>query len=344
MFKHLVGRGHEEFSTMRQQDAFEFLLHIFKTINLSKHPQGLENPIKYFSFAMEQRIQCLSCKRVRYKVDEQDNVSIPVPARRLAPPNEPSVGQFAPVGFYECLDAFTAEEKVELVCPCCGSEDGFIKRSKFRSLPLQLVVNARRFELIDWVPTKLDIPVEVSEGSLDFSTYISSGQKPGEELLPDMDDYAEVFIPNEIAMDQLLGMGFPRARCEKALHMTGNSDSEAALNWLFAHLEDEDIDEPIRIGQVGSMLDSPLNAGKVAQLGEMGIEESHAKKALEATGGDIDRALDWVFSHPNNDDDRSRQPDAASSNHLRNLGFESTPANYQLRAIVCHKGSSVHAG
>ena len=33
MFKALVGRGHPEFSTNRQQDAQEFFLHLFTTID-----------------------------------------------------------------------------------------------------------------------------------------------------------------------------------------------------------------------------------------------------------------------------------------------------------------------
>ena len=32
---------------------------------------------------MEQRLQCISCKRVRYRSDEQENISIPVPIRRV---------------------------------------------------------------------------------------------------------------------------------------------------------------------------------------------------------------------------------------------------------------------
>ena len=36
MLKHLIGRGHEEFSTMRQQDAFELLLHVPRILRLSK--------------------------------------------------------------------------------------------------------------------------------------------------------------------------------------------------------------------------------------------------------------------------------------------------------------------
>jgi len=43
---------------------------------------------------------------------------------------------------------------------------------------------------------------------------------------------------NEAAMVQLEGMGFPTIRCHKALLATGNSDPEAAMEWLFAHMED----------------------------------------------------------------------------------------------------------
>lgn len=34
MFKNLVGRGHHEFSTNRQQDAAEYLLHLFSIIEV----------------------------------------------------------------------------------------------------------------------------------------------------------------------------------------------------------------------------------------------------------------------------------------------------------------------
>lgn len=40
-------------------------------------------------------------------------------------------------------------------------------------------------------------------------------------------------------MAALEGMGFPKIRCQKALLATGNGpDAEAAMEWLFAHMED----------------------------------------------------------------------------------------------------------
>lgn len=341
MFKYLIGHGHEEFATMRQQDAFEFLLHVFKSVSLSKHPDGQINPVRHFRFEVEQRLQCLGCKKVRYKVDEQDNISVAVPARRVSG----KAGQFESVTLSECLDIFTAEEVVELSCPACGSRDGFSKRSSFKTLPRELAINARRFELVNWVPTKLDIPVIVDDKPVDFGPYLTMEHGLDEELLSDIEETV-TFVANPGALDQLLGMGFPTPRCEKALHATGNSDVEAAMNWLFAHMEDPDIDEPLVLDQcMGGSRESEQDGAKIAQLGEMGIEAARARRALAATDGDVNRALDWVFSHPDDEVGDENHPDGGDDQAQHDPpGFDSKPAFYQLRSIVCHKGTSVHAG
>lgn len=346
MFKHLVGRDHPEFSTMRQQDAFEFLLHLFKLISLSRHPERSLNPVNSFRFCLEQRLQCLSCGKVRYKVDEQDNISVQVPARPIVDPGTGS-GEggtsYESVTLKECLDIFTAEEVVELRCPGCGSRAGFRKRSLFKTLPQQFVINARRFQLINWVPTKLNVPVEVSDEPLDLTTYLSTGPRPDEEPLPEEENPVATFTPNPVALEQLISMGFPQVRCEKALQATGNSDAEAAMNWLFAHMDDPDIDQPIAASSAQSGA-SQQDPEKIAQLGEMGIDAAKAAKALAATGGDVNRALDWVFSHPDDPGDNAADSDKAQGEAQEPPGTANTPARYQLRSIVCHKGSSVHAG
>ena len=356
MFKHLVGRGHEEFSTMKQQDAFEFLLHLFKHISISNSSHPSEDPVQSFRFAMEQRLQCLSCKRVRYRIDEQDNISIPVPVRRKQIANgdastEAAVkgSEFEPVSLKECLDIFTAPTSVELTCPACGSEAGFSKSSKFKTFPRNLAINPLRFEIINWVPTKLDIPVQVTDEPFDMSYYKSQGLQTGEEELPEDADVggpssvSGAFIPNEAVLGQLESMGFPRVRCEKALHATGNADSEAAMNWLFSHMEDSDIDEPLNlVGDMGGV--SKDDADKVAQLGDMGISAPQARKALRECNGDVNRALDWMFSHPDDQGNFSEDTSAAPSQAKALPGSEQVPASFELQSIVCHKGASIHAG
>jgi ubiquitin carboxyl-terminal hydrolase 5/13 len=353
MLKHLVGRGHVEFSTMRQQDAFEFLLHIFKLITRSKHATPLQDPTHAFRFVMEQRLQCISCKRVRYRSDEQDNISIPVPIRKKpqdttaeATSTDKGKDEYEAVTLKECLDSFTCEEHVELTCSACGSKDGFSKRSLFQTFPEVLAVNARRFVLLNWVPTKVDVPVVVGDEAFLLSDYKSPGRQPFEELLPnDGSESAPVFIANADAVLQLEGMGFPRNRCEKALHATGNADANTAMEWLFAHMEDADIDEPLNIGGTATTAGT-ADPEKIEMLGAMGFGPPQARKALKETSGDVERAVEWLFSHPDDqgefEDDAA--PDDSEAVEKAVPGSSDIPAKFQLQSIICHKGASIHAG
>ena len=358
MLKHLIGRGHEEFSTMRQQDAFELLLHLLKLITRSSHTSPLLDPVESFRFVMEERLQCLSCKRVRYRTDEQDNISMPVPVKRKpSAATETEDGEkpkdaFESVTLKECFDTFTGTEVVELTCPSCGSNDGFLKRSLFKTFPTTLAVNARRFAHVNWVPTKLDVPVVIGDQPFDLDGYKSSGLQDNEELLPEdgTTSGAPAFTPNEIALSQLEAMGFPRGRCEKALHATGNTDSETAMNWLFAHMEDPDIDAPLNLG--GASDSGGAAAGvdpeRVEMMAAMGIGTPQARKALKETGGDIERAIEWVFSHPDEQgdfgEDDAPMDNPAAEGEKAMAGNAELPATFRLQSIVCHKGASIHAG
>ncbi|RYP05886.1 hypothetical protein DL765_009696 [Monosporascus sp. GIB2] len=345
MLKHLIGRGHAEFSTMRQQDAFELLQHLIKLITRSQHTASLGDPTQPFRFVLEQRLQCLNCKKVRYISNEQDNIFIDVPLEKL-PAVEGQPEAYKPVTLKQCLDNLTATEVVELTCAGCGSKDGFTKRSLFKTFPTTLIVNARKMAIENWVPRKVDVPVLVDDEPFLLDEYLSPGQQPSEELLPD-EAPAPAFVPNEAALEGLMAMGFPRNRCERALHATGNSDANAAMEWLFGHMEDPDIDEPLVLnasagGGAGASYDTPE---KLEMLGAMGFGAPQARKALKETSGDVERAVEWLFSHPDEQGDFGG--DAAEEQGKKEAapaGSADLPARFQLHSIVCHKGSSIHAG
>ncbi|KAL7815148.1 ubiquitinyl hydrolase [Trichoderma gracile] len=347
MLKHLIGRGHEEFSTMRQQDAFELFQHLFKLISRSQHSGDQKDPTADFRFVLEQRLQCLGCHKVRYSSNEQDNIFIDVPLEKLEQPDENGqvANTYKPVTLKECLDNFTAAEKVELTCSACGSKAGFTKQSLFKTFPNVLAVNARKMAVVNWVPIKIDVPVIVPDEPFLLDDYLSKGLQSSEELLPDEpENKAPAFVADATAVAQLEAMGFPRNRAEKALHATGNSDANAAMEWLFAHLDDADIDAPLDLGS-GSGPET-ADPAKIEMLGAMGFLAPQAKKALKETGGDVERAVEWLFSHPDDqgimeDDDAGQSGEAPQKEPA---GSATLPAKFQLQSIVCHKGTSIHAG
>jgi len=130
MFKALIGKGHAEFATIRQQDAEEFLGHLFKSIRTDERKRGWDDhkgPTEAFRFGVEQRLQCGDCKKVRYKVDSQDSLGLWIPAKEVAKMETGEGGEkekkdWEPVDLDECLQLFTRTEALEYQCPVCNKK------------------------------------------------------------------------------------------------------------------------------------------------------------------------------------------------------------------------------
>jgi len=167
----------------------------------------------------------------------------------------------------------------------------------FVTLPDVLVVTASRFVLKNWVPTKLgitllyksdvDVPLVVPQEPMAFDSYIvPRGVQPRETALPEDDTSTSsaLSLPplNEAAFAQIQEMGFPAVRVEKALRMTGNESADAAMQWLFQHMDDPDIDIPYA-GTSSSSGEFSIDDEKMENLMTMGFTESQARKALQET-------------------------------------------------------------
>lgn len=386
MFKALVGKGHEEFSTMRQQDADEFLKHLFAIIQREsarlavgdKTGAPTQDPTKVFSFGLEQRLQCLECHKVRYSVEGQDaGISLPVPLRikktvdgdqvkgkaaaegdnakgngdTVIQSVDPGKVEYEEVDIRECLDIFTAAETLDYHCPSCKRAVKASKRTLFTTFPDVLAFNVRRFQLVNWVPQKVNVPISVPMEGLELDKYIGHGQRDDEVELPESSNEAggggQAVTFDTAAMSQLTGMGFPEVRCQRALLATGNTgDAESAMNWLFAHMEDADIDDPIELSAAAS---TPSAAGPdTSALEEMGFSRAQARKALRINGSNADLAVAWLFE--NSDDpgeDEVVDSEATTSKATETTVFggnNNLPARYRLKAFISHKGPSVHSG
>lgn len=137
-------------------------------------------------------------------------------------------------------------------------------------------------------------------------SHLGKGLLPSETALPE-ESASGSSLPeyNEVAMGQLLAMGFPDVRCQKALLATGNSDAELAMSWLFEHMDDPgeylscsflhsrpqlahqciiDIDMPIQPPGAPAKGPEP-SVDQISALVDMGFTAAQARKALRETVG-----------------------------------------------------------
>ncbi|KAF9231746.1 hypothetical protein BU15DRAFT_90837 [Melanogaster broomeanus] len=362
-FKALVGKGHAEFATMRQQDAEEFFGHLLTVLRRFNHQTrggapAEGEPTEIFAFGLEQRLQCQGCHRVRYRVDNMDVLSLGVPAQEVPeeeggsapdsakPDNVPAKTKYAPVALEQCLGLLlgqTGQEMLEYQCEAGCGKTYAVRQTQLATFPEVLVLHAKKFQLKNWVPTKLDIPIILPERDLILDQYLGQGLQPGEQELPDGSSSSTGSFPqfDAEAMGQLEACGFPTVRCQKALLATGNAGAEDGHGGV-------DIDDPIPVnsGSSGGASGPEPSADHIAMLADMGFTSAQARKALLETGGDPERAVDWLFNHP--DDTGETLPPSSSSAPAEGKksppGSTTLPAKYRLKAFISHKGPSVHSG
>uniref|UniRef100_A0A8C8DKQ4 Ubiquitin carboxyl-terminal hydrolase n=1 Tax=Oryzias sinensis TaxID=183150 RepID=A0A8C8DKQ4_9TELE len=385
MFKALVSKGHPEFSSNRQQDAHEFLLHVINLVE--RNSTGLENPSDSFRFLVEERIQCCQTRRVRYSQRVDYCIQLPAPieaatnreellayeAKRkeaeenMGTPPEPVRAR---IPFTACLQAFTEPENVpDFWSSALQAKSAGVKTSRFASFPEYMIVQIKKFTFgVDWVPKKLDLTIDVPD-FLDLSRLRATGLQADEEELPDLMPPIVGLKPSfknmnslcapemdETAVMQLAEMGFPLEACRKAVYYTGNMGPEMAFNWIIAHMEEPDFAEPLTLPSLmdpgPSTSDNPTGATpignsppeeSVAILTSMGFPRAHSIHALKATNNNLERALDWIFTHPE-EEETDALSDMADTEPNDNAFSSANSHRYELFAFISHIGASTMSG
>ncbi|KAL8506022.1 hypothetical protein ACS0TY_017035 [Phlomoides rotata] len=360
MFKSVIAANHPEFSTMRQQDALEFFLHLLDQVERSNPGNLILDPSRSFKFGVEERLQCPSGK-VAYNKRYDYILSLNIPLHKAT--NKKELEDFKKlkaekdakgeelssdeivrprVPLMDCLDCFAApEELCDFYSSALNAKTTAIKTTGLTSFPDYLVLHMRKFLLEEgWVPKKLDVYIDVPD-TIDISNMRSKGLQPGEELLPDGGVTAAEdggMNAKEDIVHQLVSMGFQHLHCQKAAINTFNAGVEEAMTWLLNHTSDPDIDEPIAKAHKSAPTVDP---SKVEILLSFGFEEEIARKALQATDGDIEKATEWIFNPPSMS---NMDTTPSSSGNVVDAALPDGQGRYRLIGLVSHIGTSTHCG
>uniref|UniRef100_A0A8C7ND00 ubiquitinyl hydrolase 1 n=1 Tax=Oncorhynchus mykiss TaxID=8022 RepID=A0A8C7ND00_ONCMY len=379
MFKALVGRGHPEFSTNRQQDAQEFLLHFINMVE--RNCRSGVNPSEAFRFLVEERIVCQQSQKAKYTQRVDYILQLPVPMDQATNTEElqeaerrreeadssgapPPAPVRACIPFTACMAALSEPETLtDFWSSAAQAKTTATKTTRFASFPDHMVIQVKKFTFgQDWVPKKLDVSIDVPD-TLDLTALRGTGQQPGEELLPEvappplMTPDVEVKAPvlDDSTVSQLCEMGFPLEACRKAVYYTGNTGIDAAMNWVMGHMDDPDFSAPLVLpgtsSAPGTTPTESISEEHLATIVSMGFSRDQATRALRATSNVLERAVDWIFSHL--DDLESMEVSEGGRSAAESEGSREPPpgpkvrdgpGKYELFAFISHMGTSTMCG
>jgi len=383
-FKHLVGKGHSEFSSGRQQDACEYLQHILEVMSRAERAAGsggagAPSTSSLFKFNLQDRIQCLESGQVTYKTRAENVLGLEI-AMECAT-NKEQVEEYQAkrqkmesdakaeevevvrpvVPFDACLSLMAQAEVIpDFFSTATGRKGAASKSVRFASFPPYLAVQMRRYFVApDWTAKKRDVLVEAPE-VLDLQALRGTGILPGETPLPEAEEAVSggtpaAPVPDEAIVAQLMTMGFGENGCKRAALATSNVGAEAAMEWVFAHMEDADFNDPLPApgaADAAAAGAAPVDPESVGMLSSMGFTTVQAEGALKATSGNLERAADWLFSHSDDLDAALAGLNGAAAG---GGGGGAAPNNsettvidgaglYELMGFISHMGSNTGCG
>ena len=349
MFKSVIGRDSREFSSSKQQDASEFFQYFLDHLTTEEvqrnalnrfslvNPHNKKPSARLFEWQMEERLQCLATKRVKYTSNEStvlNTLELRIPAGESASSSSSTqisedkqeVDERAKkqkkaaaedvIPLEACLSTYFAPSAVDmrLGSHSSASTQTMEQTVRFKTFPRYLMVKLGRYYVdSSWRQRKIEAPVDVPE-LLDLSAYRSIGRQEGELALTTEDKEEERgrgAKVEEVAVDegvvaQLVSMGFGERGARKAAAV-GGSDVEAAMNFLLANMDngdDENVNDDVHTlpysahtAPAKSSAEEEEEEG-VNMLMSLGYSAIQAQTALQRSSNNVESAADWLLTTP----------------------------------------------
>lgn len=298
-----------------------------------------------------QSVEGPEAKRARVEIAESAGIGATGGSGKAGEAEEEPVRPHVP--FDACVQDWLADKSIaDFLSPATGARGTAVQTARLASFPRYLTVHLRRYILgADWTPKKLDAFVAVPE-VLDLRAARGRGRQAGEEELPEGGGggggaAAAAVQPDEELVVQLCSMGFPESRCRRAAVAVSNSGAEAAMNWLLAHMDDDEEEEAPAAPAGGAGGGGGADPESVAMVVAMGFTERQAQYALSQTGGSVERAVDWLFSHDGQIPAEGAAAPAGGgggAGGAAEAAVEDGEGVYELVGIVSHIGKNTGSG
>jgi len=243
------------------------------------------------------------------------------------------------IPFSALLERLAAVERVDdFRSPATEQTGTANKTTRLATFPKYLVIQLRKYVMgEDWVIKKLDVQIPFPE-HLDLEFLRGKGQQEGEVPFSSESAAPEPEQFDAAVVTAVAQMGFSENAAKRGIKATNNGDLEAVINWIMEHMGDSDLNDPLPSSAASPKPSSggaSVNSESLGMLVAMGINEKHAKRALQETDGNVERAVEWCFSHPEEEEGagQSKKPETDDGKGV-----------FTLVAVISHSGASTFSG
>ena len=361
-FKLFFGEGNEDFSSNKQQDAFEYLNYLLEKMRKEEKKYKKFDPLKLFEFDMETRIECNDCHYVKY--NNTRTWFLPLFVEDWEKKKE----ETAKCTMDEVLSKFLSSESVELECAECKKKTFWTKNQRIVNYPEYLIIVFQRFEFEKGNPIKLEVSFEPTLDNFDLKLFSKSQKKENEKILDkekeenyekekkekekqkekeekkedkkeeekdeDMEEQDIQF--NEEKVNYLLQCGVPELGAKWSLYLC-NHDQEAALGFYCENSENPEYQKPLPKIKVKKNKNKDedltgIDLGSLTSLIEMSFNRKKAINALRLTNNNVDEALNILFNDPNagieeNEDEKKMDLEDKKNDEEKKMEIEEEEKN-----------------
>lgn len=163
-----------------------------------------------------------------------------------------------------------------------------------------------------------------------------------------------------------MDMGFTLDASKRAAYNTREANNaEVSINWALTHMEDADFNDPFQVPAQQPPVIAPATAtasparrstGKtykeddINSIISFGFSRAQAMKALDATDNNLERAADWIFTHPDELMDTNEAapvaaaPTAVAAQAAASNNLKDGNGVYKLIGFVSHMGTNANVG
>ena len=347
-FKLYFGKGHPDFSSNKQQDAFEYLSYLIEKIKKEEKKVEKFDPMKLFEFDLETRMECNDCHNVKYKNSTSWFLSLSVNDWK----NKKE--ETSKCSMDEVLSKFLAPEIIELNCPECKKKSFWTKTQRVLNYPKYLIIVFQRF-VFDWVPVKLEVAFEPKLDNFDLKVLSESQHKENEKILDTAKEEAfeeeeeQEIQFNQESVNYLLQCGIPELGAKWALYLS-NNDPEVALGLYCENAENPDYKKPlpkVKVKKNKNKDDDELtgiNMASLESLISMGFDRKKSIAGLRKANGNVDAAINLMFSDPNLGEENPNEEKKMDVEEVKKNLNEGNGNLYEMYGFITHLGKNTDHG